>query len=233
MHVIFTCALWKIKQQTLRIGRLHIFVILLVLSCTALHHYPAHWHENKIEVPANYFHEENALTLSISNDTKFLYCTVESTSLEKIEQIKHLGMSIWFSKGATPHKTHGIHYPLPYDDTQEQVALEGFSHEALVATDVAVVSPIHINASFFPEKMQYKIKLPLTDLQLTPEAIFTVSIASFALGKQEYLNSLTTAAEIERRLDAYKANPEYLYSKNELVPFFISFQLAKMPNKNP
>ncbi len=58
-------------------------------------------------------------------------------------------------------------------------------------------------------------------------------MASFAEGKEEYLSGLTTEEEIERRLDKYKANPDYQYNENELLPFFYVFELAKMPNKNP
>lgn len=211
----------------------NILLLFVLLSCSTPQRYQSSWHEKNSNTPAAFFHKNNKLTLAVSNDNQFLYLEIVSYAPETIQKIKQLGLSLWLSKGATPNKTYGIHYPLPFDNTQGEVALEGFNQQGLAAMSLAAIAPIELQASFLPEAMHYQLKLPLSELQFTTQTVFTVNIASFSLGKQEYLNSLTTAQEIERRLDTYKANPEYLYSKSELVPFFKSFRLAKMPNKNP
>lgn len=211
----------------------NIFCVFFLFSCSAPQHYTSHWHDAKANMPAAYFHQHNAISLTVSNDADFMYLEIASTAPNTIQQIKQLGLSVWLSKGATPRKTYGIHYPLPFDETQAEAALEGFSASSLVAIPLADIAPIKIQASFLPETMSYLLKIPLSELQLNSEAIFTISLSSFALGKQEYLSSLTTAEEIERRLDEYKANPEYQYASHNLAPFFVKFQLAKNPNKNP
>lgn len=208
------------------------FTVLLLLSCNSPNYYQSQWHSKDLDIPASFFNKNNALTLSISNDETFLYLEVASTFPQTIEKIKKLGLSIWFSKGATPHKKHGIHYPLPYDKIQNEAALEGFSEQELVAIPLKAIAPIQIQASFLPQNMRYQVKLPLSELGFTTQTLFTLSIASFALGKQEYLSSLTTAQEIERRLDEYKATPTQ-FSESNLAPFFVHFQLVKTPNRNP
>lgn len=206
---------------------------LLLFSCgSASQQHQSQWHSTLKDAPAAIFHPENALTLSVSNDVDFLYIEIASTSLRTIEKIQKLGLSIWVNKGVLAHKTHGIHYPLPYENTEGKVALEGFWQEPLVALPLAETAPLQLALSILPKNLLYTLQLPLSELALAPKDKFTVSISSFAAGKQEYLESLTTAEEIERRLDAYKANPQYFYAKNELVPFFTLFELAKKPSKN-
>lgn len=214
---------------------LNIITLLLLLSCgSTSESYKSAWHEKSSKAPAAVFHKDNELTLAVSNDNSFLYIEIASTSTKTIQQIQELGLSLWISEGKFQKEQHGIHYPLPYENSKGKVALEGFSKASLTALSIEELAPIQIKTSL-PAKnaMQYELKIPLSELAIENLDFFTISLASFTRGKEEYLNSLTTAEEIERRLDAYKANPQNTQSRNELIPFFKTFQLAKKPNRNP
>lgn len=211
----------------------YLLGIIFLISCNSSSYYTSQWHTKGDKEPASVFHKENRLSVAVSNDEEYLYLKIESTNPETIQKVKKLGLSVWLSNGENPNKSWGIHYPLPFENTERKAALEGFNQEPLVALPLTAIAPIKIMASFLPEDMKYSIKVPLSELQIDDKGIFTVSLASFSLGKQEYLTGLTTAEEIERRLDEYKANPYENKNKPELIPFFATFQLAKMPNKNP
>ncbi|PVX51736.1 hypothetical protein C7377_0021 [Balneicella halophila] len=208
-----------------------IFIVMACSSTTSVHQ--SIWHNNTPKAPASIFHKTNGITLAVSNDSEFLYIDIESTNPQAIDKIRQLGLSVWLSKGANPNKTYGIHHPLPFKNTEDNVALEGFNQAPMVALPINDIDPLKIKSSLLPELMIYSLKVPLTEIDLRNAEIFTISVASFSLGKQEYLSGLTTAEEIERRLNEYKANPNYEEHQPELVPFYNTFQLAKKPNKNP
>ncbi len=202
-------------------------------ACSSARYYESLWHEEGAKVPAAIFHQENALTLSISNDTTNIYIELSSASKTTIKKMEQLGLSIWLSKGTAPHQTFGIHYPLPYEDTKGKAALEGFPQASLIAVPLKEIKPIQLSATILPENFTYELQIPLSQLGFTQDTEFTVYICSFTAGKEEYLSSLTSAQEIERRLDNYKASPEHFYNANELRPFFHTFRMVKKPNKNP
>lgn len=209
-----------------------IGVLLCCMGCSSLPLSQAYWHDVDFDKPANFVHKKNELTLSVSNDATTLYVEIGSYSAVTVQKIKHLGLSLWISKGKSPRKNYGIHYPLPYADAKGQVALEGFSIANLVAVPLSEITPIHLKYSFSEDKMNYHIAIPLAELGLNLLDTFTIEVRSFEKGNEEYLSALTAAEAIERRLDEYKANPINTYKSNELIPFFETFKLAKKPNKN-
>ncbi len=208
-----------------------ILVLLCCVGCGTPQFNQAGWHTERRNNPANYFHKRNDITLSVSNDATNLYVEISSYSPATIQKMQELGISLWISKGKSPSKSYGIHYPLPYSDTKGQAALEGFQFANLVAMTLEEIAPIQLQSSFSEDKMVYELRIPFVELDLGLSDVFTIEIRSFANGKQEYLSALSAAEVIERRLDEYKANPVNTYNPNELVPFFETFRLAKMPNK--
>lgn len=214
-----------------RLCSIIVFAVLLS-ACKAPQYYQSHWHNASAKPVAAVFHQQNDITITVSNNVEYLYIEIESSNTQTIEKIKKLGLSVWLSKGKTPRKTYGIHYPLPYKDASGKAALEGFAQIPLLAMPLSQIAPVTLSASFLLQNMKYKLKIPLTELSLSTESVFTIYLTSFTSGKEEYLSSLTSAQEIERRLDDYKVHPKHFYNTAELTPFFNTFQLAKMPNKN-
>ncbi len=210
-----------------------LIVCVLCTACSSTHYYESVWHGKEAKVPAAIFQQENALTLSVSNDTTAIYITLSSTSAATIKKIEQLGLSVWLSEGASPRQTFGIHYPLPYEDTKGKVALEGFTEASATAIPLKEISPIQLSTTTLSEDFTYKLQIPFSQLDFTENTRFTVHVCSFTAGKEEYLSGLTASEAIERRLDTYKASPQNSYNPNELKPFFHTFQMAKKPNKNP
>ncbi len=210
-----------------------LIICVLCAACSSTQYYESVWHGKEAKVPAAIFQQENALTLAVSNDTTSVYIILSSTSSETIKKIEQLGLSVWLSEGTSPRQTFGIHYPLPYEDTKEKVALEGFAQASSVAVPLKEIDPIQLSTTILPEDFTYKLQIPFSQLDFTENTRFTVYICSFTAGKEEYLSGLTAAEAIERRLDTYKASPQNSYNTNELKPFFHTFQMAKKPNKNP
>ncbi len=215
--------------------RIVLYFLLLVFwaSCRITERYKSLWNATSKNAPASVFQQENEMTLKVSNDATTLYIEVASSSEAVVSKIKELGLAMWLSAGTSPRKTFGIYYPLPYKEMENKVVLDGFSYANSVPIPLQEIGQIQIAATFSQEEMLYKVQIPLDEIQLSSTDVFTIQIASFAAGKEEYLSSLTTEQEIERRLDKYKANPDYQHNENELLPFFYVFELAKMPNKNP
>ncbi len=179
---------------------LKIVVLLCLVGCGTVPLIQSYWHSANFDLPANFVHQKNELTLSVSNDSTTLYIEIESYSHSTIKKIQDLGLSLWISKGKSPNKTYSIHYPLPYSDTKGQVALEGFAFANLVAMPLSEIAPIQIKNTFTEDAMHYAIRLPLAEIGLLPTDIFTVEVRSFAQGDEEYLSALTAAEAIERTI---------------------------------
>ncbi len=208
-----------------------IVLTLFLYSCTSIQLHKSLWYKEVQNFPATIFQKENNITLTVSNNETDLFIELFSNSPETIANIKATGLSLWLNKGKNPQKKYGIHYPLPYTDTKDKVALENFSQANLVAIPLSEIAPIQLSATLSTEEMHYNLQIPLTELNLKNTDIFTVQLSSFASGETEYLSSLTTSEEIERRLNEYKAKRDRNYNQNEIIPFFFTFELAKMPNK--
>lgn len=210
------------------------FLIICILnSCTTPLFYSSQWHGSESNTPISFFHKANKISLSVSNNSTHLFIDILSTDIKTLSKIKKLGLSLWLSKGKKPLRFHGIHYPLPFDNTEGKVALEGFMTEDLVAVPFSAIEPLKISSTLTNQQFHYKITIPLESISLTIETKLTLSLASFTKGKTEQLSGLTSAQAIERRLDEYKAKPQHSHSENEIFPFFTTFTLAKTPNKNP
>lgn len=220
-----------------------LFPLILLISCSTVAPYSAVWHTSSIEKPDNYFHKENHMALRVDNDSAQLYIKLTALDTATIQKILKQGLSLWISQGKTPKKRYAIHYPLPsFADFSSkettyfnQMVTEGFyGEDTPVLVELKEVEEIKTQISFDENTFNYHVNIPwaLLSINFEETQYITIEIMSFLRGEMEYTSGMNSAEVIERRLDKYKAIPLYEHNPYELIPFFETFRLAKMPNKN-
>lgn len=218
--------------------------LILLTACSTASHYNAVWHNQSEEKPDNYFHQKNRITLRVDNDSTQLYIKITALDTATIEKILEQGLSLWINQGQSPKEKYAIHYPLPSfaNFSREKtthfnrVATEGFYGENIpTLLTLEDIKEIKTQISLDKDIFSYSVYIPwvLLNIDFKKTQYITLEIMSFGRGKTEYMSSMNSDEVIERRLDKYKAIPIYEHNPYELIPFFATFRLAKMPNKTP
>jgi hypothetical protein len=101
-------------------------IILLLTSCSnAL--YKCTWQqndfskENHFKEPLKYYNPETKLEYNISNDNKNLYVCIKTNNNLSFAKIMISGLQIQIDTSGTKKTKMGILYPLPTDDSQNQL----------------------------------------------------------------------------------------------------------------
>ncbi len=128
-----------------------LLVFVFVGSCSTTERYKSLWNATSKNAPASVLHQENGMTLKVSNDATTLYIEVASNSESTIAKIKELGLAMWLSAGTSPRKTFGVYYPLPYKEMENKVVLDGFSYANSVPIPLQEIAPMRIATNFSQE----------------------------------------------------------------------------------